>query len=510
MRPGRRECDLIGSRRQWLAILWLGVLPLGACSGQVATFAEVPATPPDVVSTGGNFLVQPYLQLGDNPALSKPERFALLWHADDREDDWAVDVQAVANGPWVAMPTPDWRRVAVPGVIPHRVYHAGLSGLEPGAEFRYRVSKEGIEVFSSRGKARKAQGQTHRFVVFGDCAAGTAEQRAIAHRAFRLAPDFVAVPGDIVYSRGRINEYRRLFYPVYNSDKATPADGAPLTRSIPMIAAPGNHDLATRDLEAVPDAMAYFPYWDQPLNGPLKTFGAIGTPALQGAAGNHRAFLEGAGPKYPRMANFSFDYGDAHWMILDSNPYADWTSPALRGWLASDLASARGATWRFVMFHHPGFHSSKNHADDQRMRLISKVLEEGKADVVFSGHVHNYQRSVPMRFTPRAGLDGKFVDPKGRVDGSWTLDRAYDGRTRTVPEGVIYLVTGAGGARLYDPGRQADPASWKEFTQVFISGTNSLTVADVDGPTLTVRQVAPDGRQLDRFVVTKRPGTSLR
>jgi hypothetical protein len=36
---------------------------------------------------------------------------------------------------------------------------------------------------------------------------------------------------------------------------------------------------------------------------------------------------------------------------------------------------------------------------------------------------------------------------------------------------------------------------------------NSLTVADVDGPTLTVRQVAAGGREVDRFVVTKGPGT---
>ena len=72
---------------------------------------------------------------------------------------------------------------------------------------------------------------------------------------------------------------------------------------------------------------------------------------------------------------------------------------------------------------------------------------------------------------------------------------------------MIHLVTGAGGARLYDPGRQGDPASWKEFTKVYIANVNSLTVADVDGPTLTIRQVAADGRELDRFVVTK-PRTS--
>ena len=57
------------------------------------------------------------------------------------------------------------------------------------------------------------------------------------------------------------------------------------------------------------------------------------------------------------MANFSFDYGNAHWVVLDSNPYADWTDSALREWVERDLARAKGATWKFVAFHHPGFNS---------------------------------------------------------------------------------------------------------------------------------------------------------
>ena len=29
------------------------------------------------------------------------------------------------------------------------------------------------------------------------------------------------------------------------------------------------------------------------------------------------------------MANFSFDYGNAHWTVLDSNKNVDWTDPSL-------------------------------------------------------------------------------------------------------------------------------------------------------------------------------------
>ena len=45
--------------------------------------------------------------------------------------------------------------------------------------------------------------------------------------------------------------------------------GAPLLRSVPFIAAPGNHDTDLNNFQRYPDALAYFLYWDQPLNGPV-------------------------------------------------------------------------------------------------------------------------------------------------------------------------------------------------------------------------------------------------
>ncbi len=69
--------------------------------------------------------------------------------------------------------------------------------------------------------------------------------------------------------------------------------------------------------------------------------------------------------------------------------------------------------------------------------------------------------------------------------------------------GVIYVITGAGGQQLYNPEQQDDPDSWQKFTDKFVSTVHSLTVADVDGKTLTIRQVTADGTEVDRFVVTR-------
>ena len=79
----------------------------------------------------------------------------------------------------------------------------------------------------------------------------------------------------------------------------------------------------------------------------------------------------------------------------------------------------------------------------------------------------------------------------------------YFVQLRIAPQGVIYLVTGAGGNTLYNPEQQDNPASWQSFTHKFISRIHTLTVADVNGATLTVRQVSINGAELDRFTITK-------
>jgi hypothetical protein len=478
--------------RPLLAASWLIIY----CAAVVSAAAKAPEGP---------FLVKPYLQLGHVPARGALQ---LLWHAADADASWSVEYQSAPGRPWRTCESLTSRRIAVENVEPHRVYRAALTDLEPGGVFRYVVSKGGQPVFSSDGRAVKSADQPYRFVAFGDCGAGSPEQKPLAHRAFLCRPDFVMIPGDIVYEYGLISEYREKFWPVYNADEPSEA-GAPLLRSTLFVAAPGNHDTETRDLDKYPDALAYYLFWDQPINGPLGKEGGPFVPPLKSSEAARKAFAEVAGQAYPRMTNFSFDYGNAHWTIVDSNPYVDWTDPELKAWVANDLAAAKDATWRFVAFHHPGFNSAREHLEQQHMRLLAPVLEAGKVDVVFSGHLHNYQRSYPLRFVPDkqgtllvGGRDGKTV--RGRVvNGRWTLDKAFDGRTDTTPNGVIYIVTGAGGQHLYNPEQQDDPDSWQRFTDKFISTVHSLTVADVEGKTLTIRQLAADGAELDRFTLTK-------
>ena len=149
----------------------------------------------------------------------------------------------------------------------------------PGEPFQSRVLKDGIAVFEAAGKARKSASQPLRFALFGDCAQNTG-QKAIAYQTSLANPDFVFIAGDIVYTAGRISEYRDKYFPIYNADTASGTTGAPLIRSIPFIAAPGNHDTVLTNFGRFPDALAYFLYWDQPLNGPVIASGVPNTDGM--------------------------------------------------------------------------------------------------------------------------------------------------------------------------------------------------------------------------------------
>jgi len=451
------------------------------------------------------FLVKPYLQIGNSP---NPQSLKILWHATDETAQWLVEYRSGSATGWTKSENQTSSKIAVANSEPFRVYSVLLNALQPGTSFTYRILKNENIVFTAGAKSLKSKEQPYRFVVSGDMGIGTKQAGKIAYEMYKTNPDIVAIAGDIVYSQGMISEYKTKFWPVYNADKED-TTGVPIMRSIPFIAAVGNHDAMTRDLDRFPGALAYYHFWDQPLNGPAGKEGGSLVPLLNGSDENKKAFYDGAGEKYPRMTNYSFDYGNAHWTVIDSDPYVDWSDSILRDWLIKDLEKAKNANWRFVLYHHPGFNSSRAHYEQQQMRLIAPILEKGKVDIVFNGHVHNYQRSFPLTFVPDRnstllvrGVNNNLVH--GRVvNGKWTLDKKFDGKRKTKPKGVIYIVTGAGGASLYNPDQTNDIDSWQKFTNKFESTLHSFTTVDINGTSLMMRQVDINGREFDRMKIVK-------
>ncbi len=450
-------------------------------------------------------IVPPYIQPGNAPYLFKEQK-VIIWQTDSVPGKYIVEFALGAIGEKVSVAKTSLVKLNLNNKTT-LLYRATLTGLKFDSHYSYRVSLNEKPIAENSFETRTKKNQT-RFAVFGDCGVGSVQQAEIAYQVFQQKPQFVLVTGDNVYRSGLESEYRKNFFPQYTAAEANPQTGAPIMKSIPIYMLVGNHDIYGADLDKFPDGLAYFYYNDLPLNGPTATT----TIKATGNEAKVKTFKANSSPRFPRMSNFSFDYGNVHIACIDANPYANPLDPALVQWLSEDIKRSK-ADWKIVAYHHPGFNSSKAHYDYQQMRLLSPILEQLGVDMVLTGHVHNYQRSMPLKFDPKKDSTGTryVVSEQGRVDGKFTLDEKYDGKTITKPNGIIYIVTGAGGAPLYDPALSGKPDLWKHdpqenwvpFTAKIVSDIHSFTIIETNGKNLVLKQMDAKGVVFDEIVVTK-------
>jgi hypothetical protein len=456
------------------------------------------------VGNAQEILVTPYLQPGNVSNLSREQK-VLIWQTDSIPGNYKIEYHLTSD-PKMAEAKTTSTQLKLNNKTTY-LYRAVLSKLKFDSEYTYRVSLND-QVLAERSFTTRTKNNQTRFAVFGDCGAGTPQQAKIAYQVHQQKPQFVLVTGDNVYRSGLEKEYRKNFFPYYAAREADTLKGAPLMQSLPFYMLLGNHDVYGADFDKTPDGLAYFYYNDLPLNGPsLKhTVETKGNDTLVSA------FKSAAEKRFPKMSNFSFDYGNVHIACIDANPHSNPLDPALVQWLVDDITTSK-AEWKIVAYHHPGFNSSKAHYDYQQMRLLSPILEELKIDLVLTGHVHNYQRTVPLKFSPKLDSTGTHyvVTPEGRVDGEFKLDDQYDGINNTKPNGIIYIVTGAGGAPLYDSSLSGKPELWKHdpqqnwvpFTTKIVSDKHSFTMVETTGKKLVLKQLDEKGVVFDEITITK-------
>ena len=461
------------------------------------------------------YTAAPYLQPGPASKLvDGQESIVVAWQTEDRPAEFGVEF-----GPFGSY----GQKAAITATVPYldrkernpaRNYAATLGGLKLGAKYGYRVRQGETLVAEGYFTARKPRGTAVKFVAFGDNSFGDPGQRAVAYHAYKTLPDFVMNTGDNVYDRGLNNEYLRHFFPVYNNDVAHVGVGAPLLRSVPFYTVVANHDCNDArdkkpccDFDKHPDGGGYFSVMNLPANGPAEPPQAM---PIFGEAEPLDAFRAGVGPRYPQQANYSFDFGDCHFLCLDSNIYVD---PADRRWadfIDADLGGT-DAKWKFVVHHHPAFNVGADHYKEQHMRVHSPLFEKHRVDFVLSGHEHNYQRTRPLRFAPAGVGQAQNINSKIRlVPGKFAIDRKFDGKAATKAVGVIYITTGAGGRHLYDAGFTDRPDLWLRpedgkvaYVERMVTDRRSFTTFEVDGSQLTMRQIDQWGTEIDALRIVK-------
>jgi uncharacterized protein YjdB len=183
-------------------------------------------------------------------------------------------------------------------------------------------------------------------------------------------PGTVFAAGDNVYKSGTAAEFANCYGPTWGRHKA---------RTRPVA---GNHEYET------PGATGYFGY-----------FGA--------AAGD------------PDKGYYSYEVGSWHVVTLNSNLPAKAGTPQAQ-WLTADLEGHQ-TRCTVAIWHHPSFSSDSG---STRMRDAWQILYDHGAEIVISGHHHNYERFAPQTATgvldPSRGLRQFVVGTGGRSLGGKT------------------------------------------------------------------------------------------
>lgn len=160
--------------------------------------------------------------------------------------------------------------------------------------------------------------------------------------------------------------------------------------------------------------------------------------------------------------NYALAYGNSYWVVYDT---VDQSGEALP-WLEEQLAGAADYPYLFVTFHHPLYSFSKHTPNQEQREALHPLFLKYGVSAVFNGHNHCYERFV--------------------VDG---LD---------------YVVTGGGGAPLYDI--DLHPVPDLEDARVAARSAHHFVIGDVTAleASFTVHDV-DSGEVIETFAVQPRP-----
>jgi acid phosphatase type 7 len=226
--------------------------------------------------------------------------------------------------------------------------------------------------------------------------------------------------GDNAYNSGTSAEFANCYNPTWGRHKA---------RTKPAV---GNHEYLTSG------ASGYFNY-----------FGA--------AAGD------------PKKGYYSYDRGVWHVIVLNSNcsqvPCA--AGSAQDTWLRADLANHPNKC-TLAYFHAP-LYSSGQHGNSTSVRPFWEALYKANADVVLSGHEHDYERFAPQNpygaFDSARGIREFVVGTGGTYLRPFGTIKANSVSRNATTHGVLKLTLNSSGYAW-----KFVPVAGKTFTD---SGTAS-------------------------------------
>jgi len=368
---------------------------------------------------------------------------------------------------------------AAESVVLTTEHEVTLTGLSPATRYTYSVGS--MTETCAGDDARHAfvtappTGSTTslRIWVAGDTGTADANARAVrdAYATYtgNTRTDLWLLLGDNAYPEGTDAQYQAALFDTYPD----------LLRTTVVWPTMGNHDGISAD-----SATQTGPYYD------------LFTLPTNGEAGGLASGTE---------AYYSFDWGNVHFVCLESFETDRSQSGAMLTWAQNDIA-ATSQDWVIAFWHHPPY-SKGSHDSDVETELVQMrqnalpLLETAGVDLVLTGHSHSYERSYLLdghygsstSLLPGMKKDGG----DGRIDGQGAYRKTSSG---AVPhEGAVYIVAGSSGQ--ISGGPLNHPAMFDSRNEL-----GSL-VLDVRGRQLDAVYLDAIGNVRDRFTLAKGDAT---
>jgi acid phosphatase type 7 len=305
-----------------------------------------------------------------------------------------------------------------------------------------------------------------RILVLGDAGRGNDIAASVRDGYLKFTgtrhTDLWLMLGDNAYETGTYEEYQRGIFEMYPQLLSTSA----------LWTAIGNHDAG--NAVSLTQTGPYYDLFTMPICG------------------------EAGGVPSGTAAYYSFDYGNIHFICLDSFGSDSTPEGAMLNWLARDLA-ASDKDWQIAFWHHPPY-TKGSHDSDTEIELIEMreralpILEAGGVDIVLGGHSHSYERSYLLN--GHYDTSNTFTEEMKKDGGSGRADEStpYQKPLRSPHAGTVYIV--AGTSALADE-VSPHPAMYKSLS---IPGS---LVLDAHDKRLDVKFIDTQGEIQDYFTIKK-------
>ena len=347
-----------------------------------------------------------------------------------------------------------------------------LNGLTPDTKYFYSIGSIGCVLQSGElnyfiTAPPEDTASNLRFWITGDYGKTSAVQTEVRNSFIQynsgLPVNGWLLLGDNAYEYGTDDEYQTQVFE-FNSE---------LLKNIPLFPAVGNHDYGNvgylSDLSFTSD----FPYYNI-----------------------FKLPVESGTEKY-----YSFNYGNAHFISLDSYGAYNFQGSEMYNWLQSDLMT-NTKRWTIVYFHHPPY-TKGSHDSDTEIELINMrqnivpLLEAFGVDLVMSGHSHVYEHSALIK--GHTGLESSFdttAYPEGNMvqHGAGPYFKNSDN-----PDGTVYVVCGAG-SKTTTLTAEGYPHNAMVSSIINIGGSGLL---EIKFDTLSFKFIAQVGTVPDSFRIIK-------